>query len=233
MTRPEISEITVSGNNVYGTFMSIGDVGSSFRIYKGVLSGTSLTFDNAPLFDSSTYRDGSAELFKGFDFVVTDMQVVDGSLYALLFDNTEGPTCSGYGSNHSRGALIEISSNGAVKVVGLHDNKLNSGAIVNNGSVEDANRIYMLNNTQTDLIGSKFLGPRKFIAIKPKKLVIADAGAIKVGTDASTDKKELKKRIITVNIEGNISFESVKECQDDMFAGGFSSGYAYSSELPF
>ena len=183
------------------------------------------------MINSATYAESGKTLFADSDFIVTDMQLMGDTLYALVCDVKTGPTSGGYGSNHSRGALIEIASNGTVKVVGLHENKLNTGAIVGGESVENANRIYMLNNTQTDLIGNKFVGPRKFIAIKPKKLVIADAGAIKVGTDPGTDEKKLKKRIITVNLEDNFNFESIIDCKEKSFNGSFSSGFAYAGEF--
>ena len=235
LTRPNPVCSLTSGNTIYTAFVS-ADQNKSFHIYKGTISGNNITYDSAPLINSATYEESGKKLFADSDFIVTDMQLMGDTLYALVCDVKTGPTSGGYGSNHSRGALIEIASNGTVKVVGLHDKKLNTASIKVDGesgynTIENANKIYMLNDTQTELIGSNFVGPRKFIAIKPKKLVIADAGAIKVGTDVSKDEKELKKRIITVNLEDNFNFESIIDCKDKSFSGSFSSGYAYAGEF--
>ena len=152
---------------------------------------------------------------------VTDLLCQDGMLYILLRENEDF---------NSRGAVIRYNtSTGAIKILGLAgaiDNDSFSGVKLSTyvwDSVNEINKplyndedctnrwyvdadkvwfsteIYSPNSFES-LSTSQFYGPSKFVAIKPKKLVIADDG-IAFYTDNDVLKYKNVNRVVTVDLE--------------------------------
>lgn len=74
---------------------------------------------------------------------------------------------------------------------------------------------------------SKLLSPQKFIAVKPKKLIIADRGVVWVSDTAGNSDVELQSRIATIDLE---SFTVSSEPYDGNF-GNESPASGYSLEV--
>lgn len=128
---------------------------------------------------------GSYELMPiggNFSFVINDMIVQNGNIYALVHES--------FGYSCSRGVLIKLSDKGtgyeidSSFVKGWYD--LEVGVTQNNP----------LFSTKTNV----FYGPRKFIAIKPDVLVIADEGAYH---DGSSTKKN-SNRVMIYDLNGEL-----------------------------
>lgn len=117
-----------------------------------------------------------------FSFVINDMIVQNGNIYALVHES--------FGYSCSRGVLIKLSDKGtgyeidSSFVKGWYD--LEVGVTQNNP----------LFSTKTNV----FYGPRKFIAIKPDVLVIADEGAYH---DGSSTKKN-SNRVMIYDLNGEL-----------------------------
>ena len=160
------------------------------------------------------------------DAIITDMLYQDGAVYLLVNDsiitNEEGEV-------YSRGALIKYDiASGSIVKVGWMDGKttkdIKTGArkgqygdilyesygnehnketgilyvfdYANNGSGSAYNFYAPYNN-----VNSVFSGPQKFIALKPKKLVIADSGiAFYTDNDGVLKYKEVN-RVIYVDLD--------------------------------
>lgn len=152
---------------------------------------------------------------------IKDMLYQDGSIYML---------CKESGSFNSRGAVLRYNTcSGDIDTLGLAgaiDNDSLAGAKVSTyvwDSVNEINKplyndedctnrwyvdadkvwnsteIYSPNSFES-LSTSQFYGPSKFVAIKPKKLVIADDG-IAFYTDNDVLKYKNVNRVVTVDLE--------------------------------
>lgn len=159
--------------------------------------------------------------------VISDMSVVDGALYVLfrevspynenLFTNFSNST-----DNYSRGGVIKLNITGNVSV----DKTFGTGGILgwtteSAGTVsEGAYNCYWPAPGSTD----RFYGPSRFIAVAPKKLVIADDGGYY--EDGGVIQKN---RVVTVDLSGSQPGMTVKEpntvveFDDTLSASGFGS----------
>lgn len=142
-----------------------------------------------------------------YHFEITDMQVMyDGNLYVLVRDYCQDSTnhyCSfetenydtGEYSAYSRGAIIKYSTAGNVlnmeKILGWTKNPkvmtLPSGLIPVNPDIPICKKLNAYIPEVGDFSNS-FLGPMRFIAVKPKELVVADFG---VNVWLADDKKKI------------------------------------------
>lgn len=131
-----------------------------------------------------------------YHFEITDMQVMyDGNLYVLVRDycqdssshyysfETEDSTTGEY-SAYSRGAIIKYSTAGNVlnmeKILGWTKNPKvmavpSEGPIADNLPYTSCKKLNAYIPEVGDFSNS-FLGPMRFIAVKPKELVVADFG---------------------------------------------------------
>lgn len=144
--------------------------------------------------------------------VISDMSVADGALYVLfrevspynenLFTNFSNST-----DNYSRGGVIKLNITGNVSV----DKTFGTSGILgwtteSAGTVSDDSsatyNCYWPAPDSTD----RFYGPSRFIAVAPKKLVIADDGGY------YEDSRVIQKnRVVTVDLSGSQPGMTVKE----------------------
>lgn len=125
------------------------------------------------------------------NYYITDAEVTDGNLYITYIDMATGAKSEG--GDHSRGGLLKIN----LSTKSVHKLNIVSANYCNNANC-----------------GSYLIGPRKILAIKPKKLIIADDGAVIEETGAST-----KKRIISVDLEKFIIESGSAVDLDGVFEG--------------
>lgn len=171
-----------------------------------LLSSTSLTVSAAggSSVDWNTFR-------------VSDLLVQDGAVYALLNEvSSSFETISGTAT--SRGAVVKLTDTGSALSV---DTTFGSNGLLGwtdtpqslpYGDEADGTTIdcYW---PASGTVG--FYGPAKFVAVKPKKLVIADDGA--TGSPASTTSSGItyqKNRIIEVDLSGGTISETASFTED-------------------
>lgn len=138
---------------------------------------------------------------------ISDMQVMyDGNLYVLVRDYTQDSSSHYYVFDsedittgeywaYSRGAIIKYSTAGNVlnmeKILGWTKNPkvmtLPSGLIPENPNIPICKKLNAYIPEVGDFSNS-FLGPMRFIAVKPKELVVADFG---VNVWLADDKKKI------------------------------------------
>ncbi len=160
--------------------------------------------------------------------VISDMSVADGALYVLfrevspynenLFTNFSNST-----DNYSRGGVIKLNITGNVSV----DKTFGTSGILgwtteSAGTVSDDSsatyNCYWPAPDSTD----RFYGPSRFIAVAPKKLVIADDGGY------YEDSRVIQKnRVVTVDLSGSqpgmtvTGLDTKVEFDDNLAASGF------------
>lgn len=163
--------------------------------------------------------------------VISDMSVADGALYVLFrevspYNENLSSNFSNLTDNYSRGGVIKlnITGNGNVSV----DTNFGTGGILgwtteSAGTVgsDDSSATY---NCYWPAPGStdRFYGPSRFIAVAPKKLVIADDGGY-----YEADGVIQKNRVVTVDLSGSQpgmtvqELNTVVEFDDNLAASGF------------
>lgn len=156
------------------------------------------------------------------------------SMYRVEGDDKALGQSDGLAENYSLGAVLKINPDtlaldtrfGANGYLGLSSSKTSFSGItetgfnVTNGTVE-----YSGPDSSND--SSVFYGPQGFVAIMPKKLVIADAG-FTMSKDGVQAKITKKSRIITVDLE-TLAFET-KGVEDTYYQPSITpsgSGYEY------
>jgi len=139
---------------------------------------------------------------------ITDVTTDGTYIYILVNENTETSSEFVPSTINSRGGVIKMNKmgeiiqwNGTTDVLGWDSTaKITSKKDTGTGTV-------FSDVVQPKNYSDYFLGPRKFVAIKPEKLVIADDGCF---IDETNYKVINKNRIITVDLESG-TFESVKD----------------------
>lgn len=167
--------------------------------------------------------------------VISDMSVVDGALYVLFrevsYNEESSSNFSNLTDNYSRGGVIKLNITGNVSVDTNNvsvDTNFGTGGILgwtteSAGTVSEGQDTY---NCYWPAPGStdRFYGPSRFIAVAPKKLVIADDGGYY--EDGSVTQKN---RVVTVDLSGSQPGMTVKELNtvvefdDTLSASGFGS----------
>ena len=141
---------------------------------------------------------------------ISDMVYTDGYLYAIAKTNK---------SNASRGMLVKCNvSSGEVFTLGYVPDKTitnykagieirfngSSNVIIQSTNLTD---YYIRTFAEGELyapynnINSYFVGPEKFIAIKPKKLAISDAGMFFYTNDNGVLAKKKANRVVEIDLE--------------------------------
>lgn len=163
--------------------------------------------------------------------VISDMSVADGALYVLFrevspYNEESSSNFSNLTDNYSRGGVIKLNITGDVSV----DTNFGTGGILgwtteSAGTVvsDDSSATY---NCYWPAPGStdRFYGPSRFIAVAPKKLVIADDGGYYENGGVIQ-----KNRVVTVDLSGSQPGMTVKESNtevefdDTLSASGFGS----------
>ena len=166
----------------------------------------------------------------------SEMIYHEGSLYLLLsrvsidtMYDTSVPT-----ESYSLGAVLKINpdtlaldtSFGSQGYLGLADTSQTISGINATDAVTDGTVVYHGPTSSND--ASVFYGPQGFVAIMPKKLVIADAG-FSVSEDGNKIALTKKSRIITVDLE-TLAFET-ERVEDSYYQSEYpsssTSGYEY------
>ena len=166
----------------------------------------------------------------------SEMIYHEGSLYLLLsrvsidtMYDTSVPT-----ESYSLGAVLKINpdalaldtSFGFQGYLGLADTSQTISGINATDAVTDGTVVYHGPTSSND--ASVFYGPQGFVAIMPKKLVIADAG-FSVSEDGNKIALTKKSRIITVDLE-TLAFET-ERVEDSYYQSEYpsssTSGYEY------
>ena len=165
--------------------------------------------------------------------VISDMSVVDGALYVLfrevsLYNENLSTNFSNSTDNYSRGGVIKLNVTGNVSVDTTNvsvDKTFGTGGILgwtteSAGTVsEGAYNCYWPAPGSTD----RFYGPSRFIAVAPKKLVIADDG----GYYEDSSSVIQKNRVVTVDLSGSqpgmtvTGLDTKVEFDDNLAASGF------------
>ncbi len=211
LAMPELMEQVSLIHNIYTAACPVSNVSAEISLSKGIedlagAAGISGISDNA---------------------VISDMSVVDGVLYVLFrevspYNENLSSNFSNLTDNYSRGGVIKLNITGNVSV----DTTFGTGGILgwtteSAGTVDDSSATY---NCYWPAPGStdRFYGPSRFIAVAPKKLVIADDGGYY--EDGSVTQKN---RMVTVDLSGSQSAMTVKELNtvvkfdDTLVASGF------------
>ena len=166
--------------------------------------------------------------------VISDMSVVDGALYVLFrevsYNEESSSNFSNLTDNYSRGGVIKLNITGNVSVDTNNvsvDTNFGTGGILgwtteSAGTVSEGQDTY---NCYWPAPGStdRFYGPSRFIAVAPKKLVIADDGGYYEDSGVIQ-----KNRVVTVDLSGSQPGMTVKELDaadiefdDTLSASGF------------
>lgn len=177
---------------------------------------------------------------------ITDMLYQDGAVYILL---NESPSYNDENSTYSRGAVIKYDiSSGNIKTVGWTEGKVTKDVKTGAKAGQYGNQLYESYSDVDDLstgvpfvydfagsngggmdysfyapyddVDSVFSGPQKFIAIKPKKLVIADSGvAFYTDSDGVLKYKDVS-RVVYVDLE-SLSITESTDIKDVNFCSSY------------
>ncbi|MBQ9282680.1 MAG: hypothetical protein IJ207_10895 [Treponema sp.] len=176
---------------------------------------------------------------------ITDMIYQDGAVYMLLNDSrTENDESKVY----SRGAVIKYDTlSGNIKTVGWTEGKetkdVKTGATVGQSGYQLYERYDVESDFDTgvpyvydfgsngggrdysfyapyDNIDSVFAGPQKFVAIKPKKLVIADSGVAFYTDSDGVLKYKNVNRVVYVDLE-SLSITGAEDVSNVNFCSSY------------
>lgn len=194
------------------------------------------------------------------DAKITDMLYQDGAVYILLNDSR---TSNDESEVYSRGAVIKYdTSSGNIKTVGWTEGKVTNDVKTGAKVSQYGYQLYESYGVESDFdtgvpyvydfgsngggrdysfyapydnIDSVFAGPQKFIAIKPKKLVIADSGvAFYTDSDGVLKYKDVS-RVVYVDLE-KLSITDAADVSDVDFCSSYpvpGSTNIYSSATDF
>ena len=212
----------VQGNDIYIVYTDL----TNYYLQRGTISGNE---DGTFTFESVGSAKSAEDM--GVSGAITDVAILyDGTVYALVSNVGSDTEASGYfedkffdpsgGTFCSRGALVKIEGTDSgfrvVDVLGWTDSsrKINpgDGTLSMTDNTTPLQPITAYNPSLSESNG-KFYGPRRFVAIKPKEIAIADCGANFVMPDKTSGKKGKMfehNRVVTVNLY-DFAVSSVKE----------------------
>ena len=158
-------------------------------------------------------------------FRVSDLLVQDGAVYALLREvSSSFETISGTAT--SRGAVVKLTDTGSA--LSVDTNFGSKGLLGWTDTAQQFNYAYEEAYTGQQVSGTVdcywpsdntngFYGPAKFVAVKPKKLVIADDGATgSPGTTTSPGMINQKNRIVEVDLSSGAISETASFTEDQL-----------------
>lgn len=173
---------------------------------------------------------------------ITDMLYQDGAVYMLL---NESPSYNDENSTYSRGAVIKYDiSSGNIKTVGWTEGKVTNDVKTGAKAGQYGNQLYENRGVESDFvpyvydfgsngggmdysfnapydnIDSVFSGPQKFVAIKPKKLVVADSGVAFYTDDEGVLKYKDVNRVVYVDLE-SLSITESTDIKDVNFCSSY------------
>lgn len=236
----------VQGSDIYIAYQSLSD--SCYYLQRGTLSGDG-PFAFVPVGSAKSAED------IGLSGAITDVAILyDGTVYALVSNVGSDAGDSGYiddmfinpsgGTFYSRGALVKIEGTNSgfrvVDVLGWTDSSRKispAGGAANEYAPDELLQPVNAYIPSLSESNGKFYGPRRFVAIKPKEIAIADCGANFVMPDKNAEqagKMFEKNRVVTVSLY-DFAVSSVKEPDGVKFmnltisgGSGSTSGYIYA-----
>ena len=237
----DICSFAIQGNNLYVSYTD----GSTYYLQRATIT------ENADgTFAVSKVGSAKSVSDLGVSGAITDIAILyDGTVYVLVSNvgNTEGDSGDSFNyyydkSNtmYSRGALLKIqSTSSGFEVVDTLGWTGSSRQIAPVGKAEwEVNTLATL-QPLTAYIPSfseksnKFYGPRRFVAIKPKEIAIADCGANFVMPNHDEQQKGkmfAHNRVVTVSlsnfaISGATELRNIKFSNLTLDGSGISGGY--------
>ena len=188
----------------------------------------------------------------GVSGAITDIAILyDGTVYVLVSNIGDVPEDSGdtlyynydkTNTMYSRGALLKIQSTDSgfevVETLGWTDSWRSIASVGDatySGTDLQPLTAYIPSLSES---GNKFYGPRRFVAIKPKDIAIADCGANFVMPNCNKrlyGKRFDHNRVVTVSlssftISGATELKNIKFSDLTLNGTGTSGGYIYAKE---
>lgn len=240
----DTSTFAVQGSTLYFAYKSY-DNGTCYLQRASITENADGTFAVSKVGSAKSVSD------LGVSGAITDIAILyDGTVYVLVSNvgNTEGDSGDSFkyyydqsNTMYSRGALLKIQNTDSgfevVDTLGWTDssrpiNFVGDAHYTINGSGRrlDPLTAYIPSLSESS---NKFYGPRRFVAIKPKEIAIADCGANFVMPDCITwksGKMFAHNRVLTVSLS-NFAISNVTELSNIKFSGltlsgsGTSGGY--------
>ena len=228
----------VQGNDIYIVYTDL----INHYLQRGTISGNEDgTFTFEPVGSAMSAED------MGVSGAITDIAILyDGTVYVLVSNvgNSEGDSGDSFIYNYnqsntmySRGALLKIQSTDSgfevVETLGWTDSWRSIASVGDatySGTDLQPLTAYIPSLSES---GNKFYGPRRFVAIKPKAIAIADCGANFVMPNHDEQQKGkmfAHNRVVTVSLS-NFAISNVTELKNIKFSDltisgtGTSGGY--------
>ena len=215
----------VQGSSLYLVYTDL----SNFYFQYGKISGDG-PFVFEPIGSPKTVSD----LDLGVSGAITDVAILyDGTVYVLVSNvgNSSGDSEDSFNYNYalsntmySRGALLKIQSTSSgfevVDTLGWTDSWRSIASVGDatySGTDLQPLTAYIPSLSES---GNKFYGPRRFVAIKPKAIAIADCGANFVMPNHDEQQKGkmfAHNRVVTVNLS-NFAIRNVTELSNIKFS---------------
>ena len=237
----DICSFAIQGNNLYVSYTD----GSTYYLQRA-----SITENADGTFAVSKVGSAKSVSDLGVSGAITDVAILyDGTVYVLVSNlgNTEGDFGDSFIYNYnqsnimySRGALLKIqSTSSGFEVV---DTLGWTGSLRQIAPVGEAKYGYTTPTILQPLTAyipslsensNKFYGPRRFVAIKPKEIAIADCGANFVMPNHDKQQKGkmfAQNRVVTVSLS-NFAISNVTKLKNIKFSdltfsgSGISGGY--------
>lgn len=223
----DIFSFAIQGNNLYFAYMD-----SNGTYY---LQRASITENADGTFAVSKIGSAKSVSDLRVSGAITDIAILyDGTVYVLVSNvgNTEGDSGDSFNyeynqSNtmYSRGALLKIQSTDSgfevVDTLGWTGSSrpiAPVGDAIYNGKSLKSLTAYIPSLSENS---NKFYGPRRFVAIKPKEIAIADSGANFVMpnvTNQTYGKMFAHNRVVTVSLS-NFAISNVTKLKNINFSG--------------
>ena len=226
----DIFSFSIQGNNLYFSYSD----GSTYYLQRATIT------ENADgTFAVSNVGSAKSVSDLGVSGAITDIAILyDGTVYVLVSNVGNTANDSGDSFNYeynqantmySRGALLKIQSTDSgfevVDTLGWTDSSRTINfvgdahyTINGSGSRLDPLTAYIPSLSESN---SKFYGPRRFVAIRPKEIAIADSGANFVMpnvTNKTYGKMFAHNRVVTVSLS-SFAISNVTELKNIKFSG--------------
>ena len=236
----DIYSFAIQGNNLYFAYM---DSNGTYYLQRATIT------ENADgTFAISKVGSAKSVSALGVSGGITDIVILyDGTVYVLVSNvgNAAGDSRDSFNyeynqSNtmYSRGALLKIQSTDSgfevVDTLGWTDSSrpiAPVGDAIHNGKALSSLTAYIPSLSENS---NKFYGPRRFVAIKPKEIAIADSGANFVMpnvTNQTYGKMFAHNRVVTVSLSSfaisnvtklsNINFSGLTLSGSGTYSGGY------------
>lgn len=247
----DTSTFAVQGSTLYFAYKSY-DNGTCYLQRASITENADGTFAVSKVGSAKSVSD------LGVSGAITDIAILyDGTVYVLVSNvgNKEGDFGDSFNyyydkSNtmYSRGALLKIqSTSSGFEVVDTLGWTGSSRQIAPVGNAEWVETTTAKLQSLTAYIPSfseksnKFYGPRRFVAIKPKEIAIADCGANFVMPNCNKGlygKRFDHNRVVTVSlssftISGATELKNIKFSDFTLNGSGTSGGYIYAKDCKY